>query len=65
VTRFSISGDRTRLESFLKVYQSTWPLDEMVQWSTDTGGYDVLEVNASNRTNRRAATMGWPTFSRF
>src|SRR5688500_18209690 len=45
------SGDRSRLETFLKAYQSNWPLEEMMQWSMETGGYDVLEVNANDRTN--------------
>ena len=45
------SGDRVRLESFLETHPSDWPLDEMLRWSAETGGYDLLEIPASDPTN--------------
>lgn len=45
------SADRARLESFLKAYSSEWSVDEMAEWNAETGGYDLLEVHANDRTN--------------
>jgi hypothetical protein len=45
------SGDRARLQSFLETHPSKWTLDAMVRWSAETGGYDLLEVIANDRTN--------------
>jgi len=45
------SGDRARQESFIKAYPSEMTLDEMAQWSAGTGGYDLIEVHANDRTN--------------
>ena len=45
------SGDRALLESFLKTYPSRWTLDEMLRWSSETGGYDLIEVHANDPSN--------------
>ena len=45
------SHDRARLAAFLEAYPSEWGLDAMEKWSADTGGYDLLEVHANDRTN--------------
>lgn len=45
------SADRARLESFLEAYSSEWSVDEMAEWNAATGGYDLLEVHANDRTN--------------
>ena len=45
------SGTRARLESFLETYPSNWTVDEMARWSAETGGYDLLGVDANEPTN--------------
>jgi hypothetical protein len=45
------SGDSARLESFLKAFPSNWTMAEMVRWSAETGGYDLLEIYANDQTN--------------
>jgi hypothetical protein len=45
------SGDRARLKSFLETHPSKWTLDAMVQWSAETGGYDLLWIDANDSTN--------------
>jgi len=45
------SADSARLESFLKAFPSNCTLAEMVRWSAETGGYDLLEIYANDQTN--------------
>ncbi len=43
------SGDRARRESFNNTYGAQ--LDDDMSWRAETGGYDLLEVDANDRTN--------------
>ena len=56
------SGDRGHLETFLETHPSEWTLDEMVRWSAETGGYDLLEVQSKDPTNVffRLKQRSWP-----
>jgi hypothetical protein len=44
-------GDRARKDSFNKAYAWGSNLDDDMSWSAETGGYDLLEVHANDRTN--------------
>ena len=45
------SGDRARQESFLKAWPSKLSVDDVEEWRTASGGYDLLEVRSSDPTN--------------
>lgn len=46
------SADRARQESFMTTYAAPWmSSDGIAQWRAETGGYDLLEVYASDKTN--------------
>jgi antitoxin (DNA-binding transcriptional repressor) of toxin-antitoxin stability system len=45
------SGDPARYESFVKTYPSWLTVDAMTHWRSETGEYDLLEVDATDRTN--------------
>jgi hypothetical protein len=45
------SADRAREESFIKTYASWINLDYAMGWIAETGGYDLLEIYASDQTN--------------
>src|SRR3982751_2173799 len=45
------SGDRTRSEAFLRTYKSWMTTESIADWSAGTGGYDLVEIPSSSRTN--------------
>jgi hypothetical protein len=62
-------ANAAKRESFIRAYPSSgMTLDEMTRWSTDTGGYDLLEVYSNERTNVffrvKARTNGYEEIGR-
>jgi len=45
------SGDRARQEAFLKAWPSKMTVEDVEEWKTSSGGYDLLEVRSSDPTN--------------
>ncbi|MEO8020195.1 MAG: S41 family peptidase [Pseudomonadota bacterium] len=45
------SGDRARLESFTRTYAPGVNPDDYLGWREEVGGYDLLEIYSSDRTN--------------
>src|SRR5690349_9425133 len=45
------SGDRARHEAFLEEWPSRLTVDDVAEWKTASGGYDLLEVRSSDPTN--------------
>lgn len=45
------SGDRARQESFLAAWPSKLSVEDVEEWRTSSGGYDLLEVRSSDPTN--------------
>jgi hypothetical protein len=43
--------ERARQEAFLKAFPSWMNPDELTEWSSGTGGYDLLEVSSSDPAN--------------
>jgi len=57
------SGDRAGLESFIKTQASWLRLDSLMSWRAEVGGYDLLAIYGSDRTDvavrlRAKATSG-------
>ena len=45
------SGDRARQETFLRDWPSRMTVEDVAEWKTTSGGYDLLEVRSSDPTN--------------
>ena len=45
------SGERARQEAFLRAWPSKMSVDDVEEWRTASGGYDLLEVRSSDPTN--------------
>src|SRR4051812_2775883 len=45
------SGDRARIEAYLQKYDPTRPIDNQMSFRNQTGGFDLLSIDKSERTH--------------
>jgi hypothetical protein len=45
------SGDRARIEAYIQKFDPTRPIDNQMNFRTQTGGFDLLSIDKSERTH--------------